>query len=67
MHTPLVDGKTTVHITEGEKVMDCVLPSYQISRLVGFNQEEVRFLLEFCRTNAHLLIDFARKGGASNA
>lgn len=72
VHTPLKDGKTMVHIEEpdevvGFKTLDCIIPGYTISNIIGFSQEEVNFLVQFCRNNAHLLLEYAGKGGIANA
>ena len=72
VHTPLHDGKTMVHFEEpdeilGFKTLDCLIPSYQISNIYGFSQEEINFLVQFCKSNAHLLIEYASKGGIANA
>lgn len=73
VHTPLTsDGKTLVHFEEpdevvGFKTLDCLIPSYSISNIVGFSQDEINFLVDFCKHNAHLLIEYASKGGIANA
>lgn len=72
VHTPLRDGKTLVHFEEpdevvGFKTLDCMIPSYSITNIIGFTQEEVNFLVQFCKNNAHLLLEYASKGGIANA
>lgn len=73
VHTPLTkDGKTMVHFEEpdeivGFKTLDCMIPSYQVSNIIGFNQEEINFLVHFCKCNAHLLLEYAGKGGIAKA
>lgn len=72
VHTPLIENKTMVHFEEpdaivGFKILDCIIPGYQISNITGFSQEEINFLVQFCRNNAHLLLEYASKGGIANA
>lgn len=71
VHTPLNNNKTLVHFEEpdaivGFKTLDCIIPGYQISNITGFSQEEINFLVQFCRNNAHLLLEYASKGGIAN-
>ena len=51
----------------GFNSLGCILPSYQITELVGYSQNEVDSLMDFLRHNAHLIIEFAQTGGFENA
>ena len=66
VHTPLNNGKTMVRFEEpdeivGFKTLDCIILSYLISNIIGFNQDEINFLIQFCQNNAHLLLEYAGK------
>lgn len=72
-HTPLNSkGQTLVHIEVPDakycfKTMDCLIPTYRVTNIVGMTDEEVAFYLDFCKHNAHLLLKFAKEGGVENA
>ena len=44
------------------KTMDCLIPSYQVSNIVGMTDDEVAYYVEFCRKHAHLLLKHASVG-----
>lgn len=72
VHTPLVNGCTTVHFQKPDpmysyKTLDCVLPEYKVTNVVGFTDVEVSELVDFCRNNASLLLKYAKEGGIANA
>ena len=47
--------------------MTCYLPQYEVTEVFGFSQEETDRYLEIIRSTAHLIIEFAGKGGVDNA
>ena len=47
--------------------MDCLIPSYQVSNVVGMTDDEVAYYVDFCRRSAHLLLKYASTGGIANA
>ena len=66
------DGESLVHIeTPDEKLgfrtFECLLPSYSVVKNIGFSKSEVESFMAFCRSNAALLLESARKGGIANA
>lgn len=73
VHTPLNSkGQTLVHIEIPDakycfRTMDCLVPTYVVSNVVGMSDEEIAFYLDFIKHNAHLLLKFAREGGVMNA
>ena len=73
VHTPLDEtGHTLVHIEIPDakycfKTMDCLIPSYRVSNIVGMTDDEVAYYVEFCRRHAHLLLKYASTGGIANA
>lgn len=73
VHTPLNrDNSVVVHFEEpdeiyGFKTMDCMIPSYRVSNIIGFSEQEVRELVTFCRHNAGIILNVARQGGIANA
>jgi hypothetical protein len=71
-HTPLENNSTTVHIEIPDekycfKIFECILPSYQIVNRYGLTDEEIKYYLQYCRNNAHLLLQYAKLGGVENA
>ena len=47
--------------------MDCLIPTYVVSNVIGFTPDEVAYWVEFCRHNAGILLNCAKQGGAANA
>ena len=43
------------------------LPDYQWDEIVGFTQQEVKYLQELIESVAHIIIRLAREGGFENA
>lgn len=72
-HTPLdATGHTLVHIEVPDevycfKVMECLIPSYKVSGVVGMTDAEINYYVDFCKHNAHLLLKYAKEGGIANA
>ena len=73
VHTPLNNkGQTLVHIEIPDpkycfRTMDCLIPTYRVSNIVGMKDDEIAFYVEFCKRNAHLLLKYAALGGIANA
>lgn len=74
VQTPLdSNGVTVVHFEKpdviyGFKTLDCTVPYYRVSGIVGFSEEEVADLVDFCMNNAGTLLTGASiKGGFENA
>lgn len=67
------DGFTIVRFEKpdfiyGFKTLDCAVPSYRVSNIIGFSEEEVANLVDFYRHNADLLLLGAEtEGGIINA
>jgi hypothetical protein len=72
-HTPLdKNGRVTVHFERpdssfGIKTLDCTIPEYKVSNVVGFSDIETFALIHFCRCNAPLILEVAPQGGLENA
>lgn len=47
--------------------MNCKVPNYQISNVVGFTDEETAKLIQFSKNNIALIIEGAKAGGIKNA
>ena len=65
------DGSVKVYI---EKPVDggfhsatCWLPDYRWEKIEGFSRDEVARLDDILHNNAHLILEFSREGGFSNA
>ena len=54
-------------IEGGFKSAVCYLPDYSWQEVAGFNKEEIDRYQEILETTAHLIIQFAKNGGFSNA
>lgn len=73
VHTPLSsDGFVTVHFEEpdtiyGFKELDCLIPTYRISNIVGFSDTEASALVDFCIKNSEIILSVAKQGGIANA
>ena len=72
VHTPLENGHTLVRVEKpdevyGFKSAECLIPSYKVSNVVGFTDEELVMFVQFCKNNAHLLLKYAEEGGIANA
>ena len=64
------DGTVVVHCetkTDSmSKVLDCVLPSYDVKNIMGYSDYEKEFLMDTIRHNAAMLITCAKAGGWKN-
>ena len=68
----LTDGKVRVYVEKPDEKdcfhhMTCYLPKYEVTEVFGFSREETEKYLEIIRSTAHLIIEFAGKGGVDNA
>ena len=36
--------------------MDCLVPPYEVTNVVGMTEEEIDKYIKFCKSNAHLLL-----------
>lgn len=66
-YSPFCNGTTTVLVQQPtESVMFntvCILvPGYTISNLVGFTQDQVNNLIEYCRSHEQSLLKVSRMG-----
>ena len=72
-HTPVNDkGIVVVNFEKpdaifGFKTLDCTIPNYRVSNIVGFSESEVSDLVGFCQQNASLILNAAAQGGVKNA
>ena len=66
------DGRVKVYIeTPDEKGgfhhAICWLPEYRWENIQGYTEDEMSYLQQLIRNNAHLIIEFSRDGGVLNA
>ena len=50
-----------------QNLVDCKVPNYQISNVIGFTDEEIARLIQFSKNNIALIIEGAKAGGIENA
>lgn len=68
MYTPLdKTGHIRVHIEIPDekycfRQIDCLVPSFEVTNVVGMSDEEVDKYKKFCKSNAHLLLEYAKCG-----
>ena len=54
-------GQILVHIeipdaTYCFRQMDCLVPTYEVTNVVGMTEEEIDKYIKFCKSNAHSLL-----------
>lgn len=64
----LEDGSVKVYIetpdeADGFHDATCFLPAHRWEEVHGYSQEELERLKQLVRNNAHLIMEFSRKGG----
>ena len=62
------DGRVKVYIETpddegGFRSAVCWLPSYEWDEIKGYTNEEMDYLKELIRNNAHLILEFSQDGG----
>ena len=55
-------GQILVHIEIPDakycfRQMDCLVPTYEVTNVVGMTEEEINKYVNFCKSNAHLLLE----------
>ena len=67
----LDDGRVKVCIEKpvsgGFHHATCYLPKYEREDIYGFSEKEVDFFKTLVQNNAHIMIEFSREGGFSDA
>lgn len=68
----LEDGQVKVYIEkpdekDGFHHATCFLPKYKWVDIYGFSEKEMDFFRDLIRNNAHVILEFSREGGLSNA
>lgn len=68
----LPDGRVRVYVEKPDEKdcfhhMTCYLPRYELTDIFGFSQNEIDKYMEIIRSTAHLILEFAGKGGVDNA
>ena len=68
----LKDGTVKVYVEKPDAEdcfhhMTCFLPGYRLEDVYGFTEEEIRKYMDVIRSTAHLILEFAEKGGFENA
>ena len=66
------DGTVKVYIEtpdekDGFHNMTCYLPSYEVTEINGYSNEQVESFMEIIKSTAHLIMEFAKEGGFENA
>lgn len=73
VHSELLeDNSVKVYIEKPDEVdcfhhMTCLLPSYEIKEVFGFEPKEVDKYMNLVHDTAHLILQFAKEGGFANA
>lgn len=72
IHTEWNGKNTTVRFEKPDEVfcfktLDCTVPGYNVSNIIGFTKEEVQALINYCQDNSDLLVKYSKCGGISNA
>lgn len=68
----LPDGNVKVYIEKPDAEdcfhhMTCILPSYEIKEIFGFDEESVSKYMEIIHNTSHLILQFSKEGGFANA
>ena len=68
----LPDGRVKVYIEtpdlkDGFHNATCYLPDYMWDDINGYSEAEMAYFRELIRNNAHLIMEFSREGGFTNA
>ena len=55
-------GNILVHIEIPDakycfRQMDCIVPTYEVTNVVGMTEEEIDKYVNFCKSNAYLLLE----------
>ncbi len=66
------DGRVKVYVEKADEKdcfhhMTCYLPSYEITELFGFSDNEKERYMDVIRSAANLIIEFSKDGGFENA
>ena len=66
------DGSVKVYVEKADEKdgfhhMTCYLPSYEITELFGFSDNEKERYMDVIRSAANLIIEFSKDGGFENA
>ena len=66
------DGNVQVYVEKPDEKdcfhnASCYIPGYEWRDINGFSDEEIAKYQEIIESTAHLILDFARKGGFENA
>ncbi len=66
------DGRVKVYIEKPDEKYcfrhaTCWLPTYFWEDVVGFSETDIEYYQDIIRSTAHLIMEFAQKGGFENA
>ena len=66
------DGQVKVYVETPDTVDGfhhavCYLPGYTWTEINGYSETEMNYFKQLIRDNAHLILEFAQKGGIRNA
>jgi hypothetical protein len=66
------DGRVKVYVEKADEKdgfhhMTCYLPSYEITEMFGFSDNEKERYMDVIRSAANLIIEFSKDGGFENA
>ena len=72
VHSEMKNDKVKVYIeTPDEKLCfkhaTCWLPEYKWEDIFGYTDEEINYLKDLVKSEAHLIIEFSQTGGLLNA
>lgn len=72
VHSEMVDGIVKVYIeTPDEKLCfkhaTCFLPKQTWEDIYGYSDDEINYLKDLIKSEAHLILEFSQTGGLLNA
>lgn len=72
VHSEMENGRVKVYMeTPDEKLCfkhaTCYLPEFEWKDIYGYTDDEINYLKDIVRSEAHLILEFSRTGGLLNA
>lgn len=72
VHSEMENGRVKVYMeTPDEKLCfkhaTCYLPEFEWEDIYGYTDDEINYLKDIVRSEAHLILEFSRTGGLLNA
>ncbi len=72
VHSDMQNGTVKVYIETpdekaGFKHATCYLPEYRWENISGYSEEEITYIKDVVKSEAHLILEFSQTGGVLNA